>query len=263
MRKNYFFGKYYKFIAADGYTFAVISSFADDGRALQLITPGRAYVLQDTSSVKIGKDTVVFRVNEQGLSFVGKIRMSDFHPLKYDAMGPFKPFAMECSHSVYSMYHDTQGEIEVNGERHSYAGGCGYIEGDRGRSFPQKYFWYNSVGKDYGVTVAIATIPFGLVNFEGILGFVSYRGKEYRLCTYNFAKVLKKTKNTVVIKRGEYILKIRVEGEGGHDLKAPSEGNMTRLIKENVSVATSFTFRRGGEVILQRSDPHSSLEQMF
>ena len=208
MSKNYFFGKYYKFISSDGYLFAIIDSYSDDGKEKQIITPDGAYPIKNPDAVKIDGKRVFLDVSHVDLTMNGTITMGEYSPLKSPAMGPFKLFSMECAHDIYSMRHDLSGEITVNGRCHSFRNGYGYIEGDRGKSFPEKYFWYNSVGEDYGVTVAVATIPFGLIEFTGLLTFIHYKGKEYRLCTYNFAKAGELSEGGVTIKKGKYKLVI-------------------------------------------------------
>jgi len=74
------------------------------------------------------------------LKVCGEVKFGAFSPLRYDAMGPFKllPF-MECCHKVVSMSHGLSGQISINGRVYNFDGGRGYIEGDHGKSFPQKY----------------------------------------------------------------------------------------------------------------------------
>lgn len=261
--KHYFFGKYYKFLSRDGFALAIIDSYSDEGPAMQLITKERSYSLSDVKAIRITENRVLFSVNEKDLSVSGEIDLGFLHPLKHPAMGPFQIFSMECSHDVYSMYHSLSGSILIQGRKVDFQDGYGYIEGDKGRSFPSKYFWYNSIGPDYGLTVAIATIPFGLIHFTGLLGFIHYQGKEYRLCTYNFGKVVERTKERVVLRKGKYSLEIHLAEPQGFALKAPKDGGMSRIIKENVAVKTSFCFRDKKRVILEKEDPYSSLEQMF
>jgi len=260
--KHYFFGKYYKFVSPDGWTFALIDSYSDEGKLKQIITHQGGFTVEDFSSVQVENNEITFAVSQEGLNLSGKIQMENFHPLKGKTMGPFALLPMQCSHDVYSMFHSLKGKIVINGEEHCFDGGFGYIEGDKGNSFPQKYFWYNSVGKDYGVTLAIATIPFGLFHFTGLLGFVAIGEKQYKLCTYNFAKILSCKKEKIIVKKGKYQLEICPTLTGGFELKAPDVGKMSRMIKENVSVPSSFVFIKGNEVLLLKEDKQSSMEFM-
>ena len=264
MSKNYFFGKYYKFISSDGFLFAIIDSYSDDGKEKQIITPDGGYSVKNPDSIRIDGKRVDINISQEGLEMRGTIIMGEFSPLKSNAMGPFKLFSMECAHDIYSMRHSLSGEITVNGRNYSFENGFGYIEGDKGKSFPENYFWYNSVGEDYSVTVAVATIPLGFIKFTGLLTFIHYRGKEYRLCTYNFARAEKLSEKGVTIKKGKYKLTVSIHGRiGGHNLKAPKNGKMGRLIKENIAVKSSFTFTFENNVILEKEDDISSVEYMI
>lgn len=262
--KNYFFGKYYKFVAKDGYSIAIIDSFSDEGKEIQIITKDGGFSVIDLSSVKVyDEESISFSLHQNDINIEGKLEVLEKHPLRGSAMGPFKLFSMQCAHDVYSMYHFVKGKIIVNGVEHDFTNGVGYIEGDKGRSFPSKYIWYNSIGDDYGVTVAVATIPFGLIHFTGLLCFISYKGKLYKMCTYNFGKLKKHTEEDIIVKRGKYQLEIKLNTSGGFELKAPEEGKMSRMIKENVSVPTSFIFKRKNKIILERKDDYSSMEYMY
>ena len=69
-------------------------------------------------------------------------------------MGPFRFIAgMECSHGVISMMHSLEGTIEINGEIVDFSGGTGYIETDRGRSFPSAYSGLSVSGVSPALTV--------------------------------------------------------------------------------------------------------------
>jgi len=262
--KHYFFGKYYKFVAKDGYSFALIDSYSDEGKMKQIITKDGGFNVDFLDSIQIIDDKkLIFSLKQSNLEIFGELEIGNTHPLKRCAMGPFKIFSMQCSHDVYSMYHNVKGKVVVNGVEHDFSNGIGYIEGDKGRSFPSKYIWYNSIGDDYGVTVAVATIPFGLINFTGLLCFINYKGKEYRMSTYNFGKIKKYDKEHIVVKKGKYVLEIKLNTEGGFELKAPEIGKMSRMIKENVSVPTSFVFKKKNKIILEKKDNYSSMEYMY
>ena len=111
--------------------------------------------------------------------------------------------------------------------------------------------------------MAVATIPLGLIRFIGILCFVKTAEKEYKLCTYNFAKAAKITDKQVVIKKGRLVFTLNIEGDNGHRRKAPVQGNMERYIKESVTVKTSCRLCFGGKTLLEKKDPISSLEYMW
>lgn len=262
-KKNRFFGKYYKCIAADSFAFALIDSRSEEGAAKQLITPDGSFQITDLDAVTVDERGIRFDLHENGLEVVGEVRFGTFHPLRGKAMGPFSIFSMQCCHEVYSMYHSLDGSVVFNGVTHSFRQGYGYIEGDSGTDFPDQYVWYNSVGPDYGLTVAIATIPFGPIRFTGLLGFLIYNGKEYDLTTYNLAKIRKLTPDEIRISKNGYCLTVRIRCTEGHLLRAPKNGTMNRYIKENLAIPSEFTFEKNARIILSRKDGLSSLEAEY
>ena len=264
MKKNRFFGRYYKFISLDGYSFAFIKSVANEGDMLQLITKEKAFFIYDLSSIEIKDDVITFNINQDGLSFVGSITLGELHPLSKKVMGPFTNLPLECYHFIDSMYHSINGSIKVNGKDISFDGGRGYIEGDKGTNFPKKYIWYNSVLPDATITLAIASIPlFKIINFTGILCFIKTKDKEYYLSTYNFTKAKTISEELIVLKKGQYQLSLYLNSKDGHKLKAPIKGNMVRYIKENICIPTSYSFSYKGKAILDNKDDLSSLEYMW
>ena len=261
--KNHFFGKYYKFISDDGYTFALIVSRANEGDMLQLVTPSKGYFIDDTKSVIISGNIVHIDIHQDDISLKGDLELGELHPIN-NVMGPFSIFPMECKHDIYSMYHTVKGILLLNGKELLFTNALGYIEGDKGVNFPTKYIWYNSVTKDVTVTLAIATIPLlGFINFTGLLCFIRHGDKTYRICTYNNGKIIKKSEEEIIIRKGKYKLILSISHIGGHDLKAPIKGDMNRYIKENINVHTSYKLMYKDEEILSIDDPLSSLEYMY
>ena len=174
MKKNRFFGKYYKFINDDSsFSFAVIISTANEGDMLQAITPHKAFLINNTKSVSVKGSIITFDINQDNLVIKGELTLGELHPLKKKVMGPFTYLPMECRHEIYSMHHELKGTLLINGKEVSFSKGRGYIEGDSGTNFPKRYVWYNSVTPDVTATFALASIPlFGFIHFTGILCFI-------------------------------------------------------------------------------------------
>ena len=165
MKKNRFFGKYYKFISDDDFVFALIVSTANEGDMLQLVTKEKGYFIENTKAVSIIDNKVTIDIDEQGISLKGTLLLGEFHPLSKPVMGPFTHLPMECRHEIYSMYHTVNGTLTLDNNRTlSFTDARGYIEGDSGTNFPRNYIWYNSLLFEQTVTLAIATIP--------LLGFI-------------------------------------------------------------------------------------------
>ena len=264
MKRNRFFGKYYKFISDDRFCFAVIKSHANEGDMLQVITPSKASFITDPTSMKIEGNVITFNINQEDIFIKGTITLGELHPLKKKVMGPFTYLPMECRHEIYSMWHTLRGTLLINGKEVSFNKGRGYIEGDSGTNFPKRYVWYNSVTEDMTATFALASIPlFGFIHFTGILCFIKTKEKEYYLCTYNGAKLKKIADDEIIIKKGKYSFVLNIKNEGGHLLKAPVKGNMERYIKENLNVPTSFKLLKKDETLIEVNDPMSSLEYMW
>ncbi|MEI6602750.1 MAG: tocopherol cyclase family protein [Clostridia bacterium] len=163
-------------------------------------------------------------------------------------MGPFGylPF-LECYHELYSLSHRTVGKMTVNGEVIDFEGGNGYVEGDHGTSFPEKWIWFqsNHFQKDVSVFCAIAKVPILPLISKALRGLICVfliEGKEYRFTTYNGAKVVRiltefeGTKEVLIVelRKGSLQMKMSIFGGQGSALMAPANGSMEGIIKENI-----------------------------
>ena len=204
----YFEGWYFKHQNPQGQTLALIPAFHidRDGRrtaSLQVISKDQAWWLEypeaqlqvsrqpfqvQTGQSSFGSQGIDLHIQQDNLSLCGSLHYGPFTALRSDIMGPFRFFAgMQCAHGVISMGHSLSGALELNGEHLDFSDGIGYIETDRGRSFPTKYLWTQCVwdGPDQGsLMLAIATIPLPVGGFTGCICSVLYHGQEYRLATY-------------------------------------------------------------------------------
>lgn len=262
MKRNYFFGKYYKFISESGFSFAIIIANTNEGKSIQLITNNNSYQIKDYDSVRIiDNNHFVFSIKQDDINLFGNLYLGELNPLKKKVMGPFSfvPF-MECRHDIYSMYHSVQGKINLNCETIDFNDGIGYIEGDKGRNFPSKYIWYNSVTKDNSITIAIATIPIAFIKFTGVLCFIKNKEKELYFCTWNRVRIKELKSGTIKLKKGKYELLVDISLADGHNLKAPVKGNMVRYIKENIAIPSKYSLKYKENIILDIEDELSSCE---
>lgn len=204
------------------------------------------------------------------IAVYGTIRYGSLSPINYPIMGPFRfvPF-MECRHEIISMAHVLQGKITVNGRVLDFNGETGYIEGDRGRSFPRDYLWLqcNRFRENASVMAAVAHIPFMGSSFQGCIAVVRYNGKEYRFATYLGTKIICRRETAVVLKQGDYELKIFLSNRIGdraarfsHKLTAPTKGKMNRHIKEEHLVQGRFLLYKEEELIFDLSSRYVSFE---
>ena len=77
----------------------------------------------------------------------------------------------------------------------------------------------------------------------------------------NRMKLLKNLKK--VTKNEDINIEINVIDDKGFDLSAPQKGNMSRYIKENIAVKSTYKFLYNDQVILHEEDELSSLEWMW
>lgn len=194
----------------------------------------------------------------------GSLNFGPLSPLKYDIMGPFAlvPF-MECRHRVWSMRHSVSGTVYINGQKYSFQNGCGYWEGDQGRSFPKEYAWTQCCFPHGSLMLSIADIPMAGFHFTGIIGNVLWHGKQYRLATYLGAKSVQVQNRTLRIVQGDMELEARLLEEMGHPLKAPTNGDMIRTIHENASCKAFYQFRKKEHILFSFETKQASFEYEY
>ena len=274
---GYFKGWYFKCSTKDK-TIALIPAYHYSNNiksaSLQIITDDKALNIPfDTLEyrekplyVKIGNCVfsergITLDFKNDNLELKGKLRFKDLCPIGYDIMGPFKfvPF-MQCRHSVYSMSHKINGEITVNDQLYKFENGTGYIEGDRGRSFPKKYIWTQCCFENNSLMLSVADIPFLSAHFTGIIGIVFLNSKEYRIATYLGAKIKQINKNTVTVKQGDFELTAKLLKKNAQPLAAPTNGNMSRTIHESASCKAYYQFSHKGRVLCEFTTDKASFE---
>ena len=179
-------------------------------------------------------------------------------------MGPFRfvPF-MECRHSVYSCMHGLSGSVTVSGKTYDMNGGTGYIEGDRGYSFPRIYAWTHTFFEGGSLMLSVAEIPFGFFKFKGIIGFVCTGGKEYRLATYRRAKAASVKDGKIEIKQGKLHFTAELIEKNAHPLAAPKSGAMIRTIRESASCRAAYRLTEGDRTVLDIVTDSASFEYEF
>ena len=195
------------------------------------------------------------------LSLKGTLNFKDLTPIRYDIMGPFKfvPF-MQCRHRVYSMSHTINGEIVLNNHFFKFEKGIGYIEGDRGRSFPKKYIWTGSCSRNNSLMLSVADIPFLGFHFTGIIGVLPFNGKEYRIATYLGAKIKEISENTVTVKQGGFEFTAKLLKKKAQSLAAPTNGNMCRTIHESASCEAYYRFSHKEKTLCEFTTDKASFE---
>ncbi len=274
---GYFKGWYFKCSTKDK-TIAFISAYHYSNNkktaSLQIITDEKALNIpfdtleyrENPLYVKIGNcvfshEGIILDFKDDRLTLEGKLCFEQLTPIRYDIMGPFKyvPF-MQCRHSVYSMCHKINGEIKVNDQLYFFENGMGYIEGDRGRSFPKKYIWTQCCFDNNSLMLSVADIPFLGIHFTGIIGVVLIDGKEYRIATYLGARIKQVDKNTVTIKQGSFEFTAKLLKKNAHPLAAPTNGDMCRTIHESATCEAYYRFSHNDRVLCEFTTDKASFE---
>ncbi|MGN0998885.1 MAG: hypothetical protein ACI4PO_04980 [Faecousia sp.] len=203
-------------------------------------------------------------IHSTDLHATGSVRFNALTPIRYDIMGPFRyvPF-MQCRHSVYSIRHSVDGTLFINDTPYVFQDAIGYMEGDRGYSFPEKYAWTQCSFTDGALMLAIADVPVGGFRFTGIIGIVFLQEKEYRLATYLGAKAVKIEAGEIIVRQGSFTLTVRPQGQAGHPLRAPVSGAMVRTIHEHPACRISYRFEENGVPLLDLDDPNAAFEFEF
>jgi len=277
---RFFCGWYFR-CQSDRQTLAIIPSYHKTAACnfceIQVITDSEAFSVsfpyrdfdKNGSSVRIADNHfspkgIRLNIQRPDLSAAGNLLFGSFSKIHYDIMGPFRciPF-MQCRHSVYSMRHSVDGEIIVNGTPYLFQNALGYMEGDRGRSFPREYVWTQCSFPDGALMLSVADIPLGTFRFTGVIGFVYLRGKEYRLATYLGAKAVKITPEEIIVRQGSFTLTVRPAEISGHPLRAPGAGAMNRTIHEHPSCRVSYRFEKDSWPMLQLDAVNAALEYEY
>lgn len=194
----------------------------------------------------------------------GKLRFGPLQPLRVPVMGPFEfmPF-LECSHRIGSMKHQVNGTLRVNGQCVQLKNARGYIEGDRGRSFPREYAWSQCLFAEGSLMMAVARVPLGSVAFPGVIALVCLRGREYRFASYLGARIVGVHKGKVLIRQGQFTLSAERLGQSGQPLQAPVCGAMKRTIHENLCCPVRYCLRKDGHVLWQLETDRASFEMEY
>ena len=259
----YFEGWYFKCQTQDGQSLALIPAFHisenghqsasiqvfADKQAWYLDYPASAFaVSQDSLYVAIGENCfsdagLHLNVEREDLSLYGEVEFGPFQILKSNIMGPFQWFAnIECVHSVISMRHVLRGRLEINDSVLDFNQGIGYIEADRGRSFPTTYLWTQCLWDNCSMMLSIADIPLGKLQFAGCICAIVLDGKEYRLATYRGVRLLNWSSNGASWRQGKYRLEVDLLEQKPQPLRAPSDGNMSRTIHESLCAKVRYRF---------------------
>ncbi|MCR5847570.1 MAG: hypothetical protein K6G75_05565 [Lachnospiraceae bacterium] len=278
--KDYFYGWYLKCQSKNDTVAFIPAMHKNGGRessSLQIITDDDAYNInlsakcfrKDCRNIFLGKNRfgrngIRINMDSPEVSVKGKIDFGPLTPIKYDIMGPFAliPF-MECRHSVMSMRHSVNGKIKINKKEYVFENAIGYWEGDSGYSFPKDYLWTQTAFHGGSLMLSVASIPFGLFDFTGIIGVIYYNGREYRFATYLGAHIMELRDRKVRIRQGNMEFEAGLIESSGKALNAPVNGQMTRSIHESASCKAYYRFRIKGRTVFAFRTDRASFEYEY
>lgn len=280
--RDYFCGWYFK-CQSDTQTLAVIPAIHKSNKkkssSIQLITDEGAWNIElpyhdfhkqkqhfhiQAAENYFGQDGIKLCVHTSDCSATGSVRFGAFSPIRYDIMGPFQylPF-MECQHSVLSMNHTVTGDFNINGTHYHFDSGVGYIEGDRGYSFPKQYAWTQCHFNGGSLMLSVADIPLGFFHFTGVIAVIQWQEKEHRLATYLGAKAVRIENGEIVICQDNMVLRVKLIEKHTHPLLAPVSGMMSRTIHESASCRASYCFQQGGHTLFSFETSKASFEYEY
>jgi tocopherol cyclase len=270
MFKNKFEGYYFKHQKGNQ-TVALIPGISKEFPFIQVITNKKSFnfkfdKIEMGTTINIGG----CQFSEKGIKIntdimQGEISYTDLTPIKYDIMGPFKFFPMQCRHGVVSMHHKIDGYLTIEGRKFDFSDGVGYIEKDSGTSFPKKYLWIhcNDFSEKCSIMASVAHIPFLGLEFMGCICAVVYKQKEYRFATYLGVKIVSYTENLLILKQGKYRLEIEIKSKNAHHLYAPKKGQMIDIIHESNSSFARFKLYSNESIVFELESENTSFEFSF
>jgi hypothetical protein len=294
--KHYFEGWYYKHVDKSGsQVWSVIfgiSHSADPHSFIQVIE-GKTGVSDyirfekedfsydtDKLRISIGENTITansIELNLQGENFSigGSLGYSGVTPFPQQLLAPgimgwytYAPF-MECYHGVVSMNHQLKGSLLINGKKHDFTGGKGYIEKDWGRSMPSDWIWMQcnhfDDAPEASMMISIARIPWLTGHFPGFLSFIKVGEEVHRFATYNNSKInsvaINETTVQLLLSNSKYRLEVEVVRNTTGQLQAPVKGQMERKIAESLDAEVRISLSsKNGTKLFEGSGKHTGLE---
>ena len=174
---------------------------------------------------------------------------------------------MECNHAIISMKNNTKGLININNNQIDFNNGIGYIEKDWGCSFPKSYIWCqgnNFENTEASFMLAIATIPFKIFQFKGVICTLIVNNKEYKFTTYNNSKLIENEVNNefinITLKKCNYYLNVKSTYNNGLKLLAPVKGKMQKNILENICSKITINLKYKDKLIFSDTSNNCGLE---
>lgn len=194
------------------------------------------------------------------------IRQTAYMP---SIMGPLEYIKVPCSHDIVSMKHTVKGKLVLNGEEINVDSGVGYMEKDRGSTFPSNYLWLQTntftENSEASLSLAVATIEKKPLKITGFYAVFNDGIKEHRFSTYlgsRFDVVVDNNEvgYSVQITGRNKILEVKVELSNVSELIAPMNEGMDFPIKETVKSSLEMTFKEKGKAEVKLTSENAAAE---
>ena len=171
-------------------------------------------------------------------------------------------------HGVLSFDHSLQAKPTFNGKEMNFSGGCGYIEKDWGKNFPQAWVWFQSnhfKNASACITGSVAIIPWVGNNFKGYIVGFWLNGKLYRFTTYRNSKIesLDITDSRVawVLRNRTHRLRLNARRAQGGLLRGPTPLDMGGWVMETLSASIDVRLETlQGDLLFEGTNEHAELE---
>lgn len=262
----YFEGWYYK-VTTEGIAFALIVGISKNEyenhafiQTIDTLTRKTYYYRYSMKDVTIaytpfsiaikGNTFMKHRIQLDLPNMQADLSMYEFSDLNTTAysptiMGPFSYYKrMQCVHSIVSLQHYVRGTLNCD-HQDIQIQGIGYMEKDRGVSFPKEYIWTQSNSceiKNSCFFLSIAHIPILNTSFTGCICVLMINQKQYHFATYYGVRV--KTMDVyeyqnhkevhIELQQFSYQLKITIKQYQAYPLIAPKDGVMEPKVFESL-----------------------------
>ena len=286
--RPYFEGWYFKHVSIkDDFVMAVICGVSrtkdksDDHSFIQIISslkqkskyirfPYEAFKYEEgIFSVSVGENTFSYNkihldINAEGIKIKADLEYSNQKKLSNNVFSPsimgFFSYIpnMECNHGVLSLKNTVEGSIVLDEKEYDMTDAVGYIEKDWGESFPNAWIWLqgnvSSQNDDVSLMCSVASIPFGLFNFTGLICVLSIGQAQYRFATYNgtgIKRILRTDRGVYLkLKKGKYFLEIDAKSKSFDILIGPTRSGMNRNLYESVEGEINVKLYKKDELFL-------------
>jgi tocopherol cyclase len=285
-KKSYFEGWYFKHVSVDmKHVYSIIPGISlnlnDTHAFIQIIngiTGESEYIIYslkefkwDSTKIylKIGDSVftdknIELNIRSENIHLTGHLEYSNIVKFPKSFFSPgimgwysFIPF-MECKHAIISVDHDITGSMKINDKPVDFNGGHGYIEKDWGTSFPETWLWIqanNFSDQKTSFTFSVAKIPWKGKYFIGFIAFLYYNKKFFVFASYNNSELteLSHTDESIklTLKNSNSIVKVITTKRTFGLLKAPTQGVMSRRIKESIdSTVTLKLYDKNNNLII-------------